>query len=192
MAGIFYWIVNTAYFLFLVAIFCCGMYLNYLESVWSSQGLLLCFVMGIESSLYSRTNLTPTTMAVSFEDSNSLCITRSFYSDWCEHNYFQSCVNSGNCSAYSFTIVLCSFLSHVYKPVLSQRLQGGLSVDGTVEYVLSLPSSLYAAPFSLALCATNSGHLAPVALIWVSSTKWALFGLTAFVLQPGNCLQAIS
>lgn len=108
-------------------------------------------------------------------------------------NYFQSCVNSGNYSAYSFTVVLNSFLSHMYKSLLSQRLQGGLSIDRSVEYVLSLLFSLsvqHHYPWRSMVQVLPTWP--PGSLISVSSTQWALFGLPIFILLPGNHLQAVS
>lgn len=58
-------------------------------------------------------------------------------------NYSQPYVNPGNCSVYSFSVVLSSFLPCMYKSVLNRRLQGGLSVERTVvSLFLSLPFPL--------------------------------------------------
>lgn len=97
-------------------------------------------------------------------------------------NYSQPCVNSANCSPNSFIVVLSSFLSWVWKSVLGQRFQGGLSINITAECVpLSLflllsvqhPSLWFSVSQILAILTSWISHLSlfspvrPLSSVWV-------------------------
>lgn len=104
-------------------------------------------------------------------------------------------MNPGNCSVYSFPVVLSSFLPCMCKSVLSGRLQGGPSVERTVvSLFLSLPfPSLSLSPFSGSLSHKFQPFRPPRSLISMDSSLRPLnSGFPVPALHPGDCLQAVN
>lgn len=99
--------------------------LSYLEIIWSFETLLLRFIRAGLDSLYSRANLVPLLRQCFHKDWQMLWVLGGLFTlAGGSTKYAWTCVGSGDCSAYSFPIVLSSvlgcFLKHRCRSMLSQ------------------------------------------------------------------------